>query len=260
VIESETKFLWKLLGKFLLVPFTFFQVLAGKKKKRDLLEPWFYLGRSLYASKVIFWIVIANIFIFFTSFFFSESLLNALVSRPSDLLEFKWYTLVTSGFLHADFSHLFFNMLGILVFGRIVEKKVRGAKTALIYGGALLISGIFTSLIHLFIIVDNTPGLGASGALMGLIASAILFNPLYMTYFPFPAPVMFVGWFTIYLDIVGVLNPSEDGIGHFAHIGGFLSIALLTFLFSREEKKTLQKGLFINIGSFILFSLLVFLL
>ena len=117
----------------------------------------------------------------------------------------------------------------------------------------MILSMIFTSLIHSLFLNDNIPGLGASGAIMGLIAAAILLNPFYLTYEAIiPLPIMLIGWLTLYADITGILNPLEDGIGHFAHLGGFLSIGLLLYLLGIDERAKMKKGIIINIASFII--------
>jgi membrane associated rhomboid family serine protease len=163
--------------------------------------------------------------------------------------------------LHANLSHLLGNMLALFIFGRVVERKLGIIKTLFIYFGALVISGIFTSLINGLILNDNTPGLGASGAIMGLIAAAILLDPFYLTYEAIlPLPIMLVGWLTIYADIIGILNPIKDGIGHFAHLGGFLSVGILLYLFGIDERKKMRTGLIINIASFIAIAVIYFFL
>ena len=140
----------------------------------------------------------------------------------------NFFPLITAGFLHANLLHISGNMLALFIFGRVVERKLGSGKTLLVYFGALILSGVFTSIIHFLILGDNTPGLGASGAIMGLISTAILLEPWYLTYeLLFPLPIMVVGWLAIFADISGILNPVEDGIGHFAHLGGFISISLL---------------------------------
>ena len=158
--------------------------------------------------------------------------------------------MVTAGFLHADPIHLLVNMLGIFIFGRVVERKLGPIKTGLIYFGALIISSLFSSLINLFILKNNVPGIGASGALMGLVAAAILLDPFYITYeLIIPLPVMVVGWIAIYADLTGIINRVQDNIGHFAHLGGFISIALLMFLLGVDDRRKLAKGLLINLVS-----------
>jgi membrane associated rhomboid family serine protease len=172
---------------------------------------------------------------------------------PADLFSIRAYTLITSGFMHASWEHLLGNMLALFIFGRVVEKKLGYAKTALIYFGALIISGVFSSLIDLYITGSTTPSLGASGAIMGLVAAAILIDPFYITFdLIIPLPIMIVGWITIYSDISGIISPVADDIGHFAHLGGFLSVGVLLFLFERDERQKFKKGLIINVISIII--------
>lgn len=252
-IESETRFIWKLLLYILLTPITLILVLFKRRQLKELLQPFSDLYQFLFAAKFTALIIIINIVIYFLSLSFSETLFTILINYPADLISLRLHTFFTAGFLHADLSHLFGNMLAIFIFGRIVERKIGSLKTALVYFGALFISSLFSSAIHLFLLGDNIGGIGASGALMGLVAAAILLDPFYITYeLLLPLPVMIVGWLTIYFDIIGILNPIEDGIGHFAHLGGFISIAVIIYLLDIEEKARLRKGFLINVLSLIL--------
>jgi len=252
-IRSESKFIWKLILNILLTPITLLQVIFKKKESKDLFQPFTDIVKFIFEPKFTITIIIVNIVIFISSGFFSEKLLYSLINYPSHLLNLRLYTLVTAGFLHANITHLVGNMIGLFIFGRVVERKLDTGKTALVYFGALIISGLFSSLIHLFLLHDNIGGLGASGALMGLVATAVLLDPFYFTYeLLIPLPVMVVGWLAIYADIIGILNPVEDGIGHLAHIGGFISIALIMFLLGIEERSKLKKGLIINIASLVI--------
>ncbi|MCF7872033.1 rhomboid family intramembrane serine protease [Candidatus Woesearchaeota archaeon] len=248
-IQSESKFLWKFIGLLLLTPATLILMLFGKRKPKDLFAPFKYLYQFIFEPKFTITLIIINIAVFIISLFLPEQTLLSLIQYPADLL-IRPYTLITAGFLHAGIAHLLGNMLALFIFGRVLERKIGAGKTATIYFGALIISGIFTSIINLYILENNTPGLGASGAIMGLVAAAILIEPFYFTYeLIFPLPIMVVGWLTIWLDIIGILNPSADGIGHFAHLGGFLSVAILSFVIGIESKTKMKKGLIINLIS-----------
>lgn len=250
MIESESKFLWKFILDLLLTPVTFVLILFKRKEWKDLLAPFIDLFGFLFEARLTIGLILLNIIAYVASLFFSEPLLKSLINYPKDLLSSHAYTLITAGFLHANLTHLLGNMLALFIFGRVVERGIGSLKMGLIYFGALILSGAFSSLIHLFLIVDNTGGLGASGAIMGLVASAILLNPFYLTYeLLLPLPVMVVGWLTIYADLVGILNPAEDGIGHFAHLGGFLSIAVIAYFMNIDDKEQLKKGFLINIIS-----------
>ncbi|MFC1691120.1 rhomboid family intramembrane serine protease [Nanoarchaeota archaeon] len=252
-IRSSTKFLLHLIRDILLTPVTVFHILLRKKSVMHLLKPIHNTFTFIFEAKFTISMILINIILFFASKSFSTSLFDSLIFYPSNLLEMNFLPFLTSGFLHADYTHLFGNMLAIFIFGRIVEKNLGFLKTALVYFGALIIASFFHSIIHLFILHDNIGGLGASGALMGLVSAAILLNPFYITYeLLFPLPVMFIGWITIMADITGILNPVEDGIGHFAHLGGFISIAIILFLLSKEDRSKLKKGFIVNLASLLL--------
>jgi membrane associated rhomboid family serine protease len=251
-IKSESKFIWSFIWYILITPITLILVLLRKKKFDELFLPFKKLSQFIVEPKFTISIIFTIIITFILSFFISDNMFNNLINYPTDILNFRFYTLITAGFLHANLIHLFGNIIAIFIFGRIVERKLGFFKTMLIFFGALILSSLFDSLIHLFIIGENLGGIGASGALMGLISTAILLDPFYITYeLILPLPIMFVGWLAIYADIVGVLNPTQSGIGHFAHIGGFISIALLMFILGVEKRDKLRKGLLINIISLI---------
>ena len=108
----------------------------------------------------------------------------------------QYYRLITSGFLHADWGHLFFNMLSLYFFGGFIEQVF-----SMLFGGngpvfligfylvAILVSDIPSFLKH-----RNDPGynsLGASGGVSAIIFAAILFRPLtpiYMYFIPIGIP------------------------------------------------------------------------
>ena len=249
-IESESTFLLKLLWHIVLTPFTLILVILKKKEVSEILKPFSLFFNFLVAAKFTLSLIVLNIGMFFFSLTLSQEVLNGFILYPSDVLSLKLYTLISAGFLYANAVHLVGNCIGIFIFGRIVEKNLGVLKTAAIYFGALVVSGLFSSLIHLLWLGDNIGGLGASGALMGLVAATILLDPFHLTYeLLVPMPVMVVGWLTLYADIAGVLNPIEDGIGHFAHIGGFISVALVMYLIGTETREKMKKGFMINVAS-----------
>jgi len=142
---------------------------------------------------------------------------------------FLWQPL-TYMFLHADFMHLFFNMLMMWFLGNAME-TVWGPRRFLKYyivcglGGALF-SAIFT--------FNGPPVVGASGAVFGLyIAYAMVFPDSYVfVYFIAPVKakylVAFLAGLQLLLGIAG-----STGIAYFAHLGGMAA----GLLFFREEVK-----------------------
>ena len=258
-IQSESRFVWKLIFQILITPFTLILLLFGKRKLGDLFRPFTDIIKFLFEAKFAIAMITVNVTVYFISLYLSKDVINSLIHYPINIFSVKAYTLITSGFLHANLSHLVLNMVGIFIFSRVVERKLGIGKTALVYFCALIISNVFSSVIHIFILGTNVGAVGASGALMGLVATAILIDPFYITHeLIMPLPVMVVGWLTIYADISGILNPVEDGIGHFAHLGGFISIAIIMYLLGVEDRKKLKKGFIMNIVSLLLLVLAYF--
>jgi len=200
-------------------------------------------------------LIIVNIGIFFY-FRYQGGLPLDWVLFPHHLLDGHLAPLVTSGFLHADFVHLAMNMLGIFIFGRITERHLGTLKTFFIYFGSLAISMFCSTVIYVFFMHKDVAVIGASGAVMGLMAAAVLLDPFCVTYeMILPLPVMIKGWMFLYADIRGFLGGETDGVSHLAHLCGFLSIGLLVYFLSARDKSTMRAGLWINIYSFFIFFL-----
>jgi len=140
-------------------------------------------------------------------------------------------------------------MLFLFALGRIVEKSLGAGKTFLIYFGAGILSMVFYALIMYFIFGADVAGLGASGAIAGIIAAAMLFRPFYITYilFDIPLPIVVLGLIKIYTDFLGVFSFADNFGGNIAHVGGYLSIALLMFLLSKSDRGQIKKGFVISL-------------
>ncbi|MGV8141360.1 MAG: rhomboid family intramembrane serine protease [Candidatus Woesearchaeota archaeon] len=251
-IDSESKFVWRLILSILATPFTLLMMLFGKRNLNDLMRPFGLLFQFMFQAKATIILIIINIVVYFSMMFFNEEVFTLFLNYPSDFLSIRIFTIITSGFMHADLSHLFFNMIALFIFGRVVEKNLGINKFLATYFGALVLSNIISSGIHLFILDQNIPGLGASGAIYGLMAAAMLTSPFYLTYeLIVPLPITVVGWLTISADISGIITSANDGIGHFAHLAGFISVCIILYLME-DNKENLRKGILINIGTLII--------
>ena len=170
--------------------------------------------------------------------------------------DFRPHQLITHLFMHGNFTHLFFNMFALWMFGKILE-NVWGSKRFLIY---YMITGIGAASIHLLISqyqiisISNqipemvnlaiegrynpsiliskkltqliiTPTVGASGAVFGLLlAFGMLFpNALLYLYFAIPVKAKYfvIGYGLIEL-YAGISNNPADNVAHFAHLGGMI--------------------------------------
>ena len=149
-----------------------------------------------------------------------------------------WYRFLTSGFLHADFTHLLFNMIAFYSFGRVVEDIFAyafGPTNGLLWFLLLYLGGIIISDIPTYLRHRNDPGyrsLGASGGVSAVIFSAILFNPtggLYIFPLPFEIPGFIFGF--LYLGYSYYMSQRQgDNINHDAHFYGALYGIVLTLL------------------------------
>ncbi len=216
----------------------------------------FRLRKHTSRSFALLFIISLNLAVFILLRFkpLDSALLSSLVLSPANLVKGNLFCLITAGFIHEDVLHLVSNMLGIYVFGMIVERRFGTAKTLFIYFGALALSMFFSMVVYSLVLHRNVSIIGASGALMGLISCAMLADPFYIINKTFlPIPVMLTGWAFIYADILGFLGGETDGVSHIAHLLGFMSIAILVYFLDKTEKKILRKGLVINVFSFGLF-------
>jgi hypothetical protein len=155
---------------------------------------------------------------------------------PAYALYMPW-TFVTSIFLHADISHIFFNMFALLIFGIFLETRVSGKTFLTIF----FLSGIVGNLGYMITALGSTtPGLGASGAIYGILGTLAVIAP-YATVFIgfFPMPMIFAAFLWGVTEFLGLFAPSD--IAHSAHLAGlFVGIAFGFYLRMQTRKRTLS--------------------
>lgn len=139
--------------------------------------------------------------------------------------------MLTSGFLHVDIAHLFFNMFTLYFFANVVINWFGQAKFIIIY----FISLLAGSLLALFFHKDEPyySAVGASGAVTGILYAAILLQPndsLYLMFIPVPIPAYILGIGYLLYSIYG-MKSRLGNIGHTAHFGGAVGGYLTTLLF-----------------------------
>jgi len=174
-------------------------------------------------------ILISTILVSLFVLYVRPSLIAKLVLHPYSVRrENRWYTLITSGFIHADLWHLAFNMLSLYFFAGRLEMVIGTENFLIIYFASMVISDLPT----LYKQRDNYNyrSLGASGAVSAIIYSSILFNPLgtiYIYFIPMPAVVFGVLFiiYGYYMEKRGM-----DYINHSAHNWGAVSGVVLTLL------------------------------
>jgi membrane associated rhomboid family serine protease len=154
-------------------------------------------------------------------------------------------TLLTSTFLHAGWFHLLANLIYLVVFGLPVERRVGPTRFATIYA----VSGLAGSVAYLVAQpTSQTPAVGASGAIAGIIAAHLVLFP--GATLGSIAPVLFLHvvesaptlllllvWLaTQVLSGVASLTTST-GIAWWAHLGGFASGLVLAPVLRRHRSR-----------------------
>ncbi len=159
--------------------------------------------------------------------------------------EFHWYQLLTNTFLHANLLHLGGNLVFLLVFGQRINAVFGQWKTAVIY----LFLAVAASVVFLISRSGEPmiPALGASGAIMGLAGMYFVLMPAsrvhmvawlqlgFATGFRCLKKYFVVRGFAVLLfyiafDVAATLFNWRDGTAHWAHLGGFISGAILALV------------------------------
>ena len=183
---------------------------------------------------VIFALLVANGLLFAGQQLQFEFLLYnfALWPAGSPRPEFHIWQLLSYGFLHGNLNHIFFNMFGLWMFGRDIERMM-GARRFLIYYLTCVIGAGIVQLIVAGTQGGIYPTIGASGGVFGiLLAFAMAFpNRVIMLLFP-PIPmkakyfVLMYGLLELYLGLSG----GAPGVANFAHLGGmFFGFVLIQY-------------------------------
>lgn len=135
------------------------------------------------------------------------------------LAEKQFRRILTSAFFHADWMHLFLNMLSLYLFGTLIELYLGPGRFLLVYFAAVIGGSLLSLWIHR---QHEYHAYGASGGVCGIIFSFVcLFPGASIGSFPLPLPIP--AWLYAILFFIGsaiALRRQSDNIGHDAHLGG----------------------------------------
>ena len=173
---------------------------------------------------------------------------------------FEPYQIATHMFSHSpgSFFHIIFNMFALWMFGKILE-NVWGPKRFLFF---YLACGVGAAICHLAIQyfrceallealnsnstnIDNltgalSPALGASGAVMGIMAAfAFLFpnTELFIMFIPVPVKAKWAVLGYVAIDLLGGLGVYNDNVAHFAHLGGALTGFIIVLIWNKTGRR-----------------------
>ena len=191
------------------------------------------LNNYLTSKSVVEKIILINIIIYLCPFLFKTilflfqindfSIINWFtIDANLDEFIFKPWSLLTYGFLHGSFSHIFWNMIIFYYFGNIIQ-DIFGEKFLL----NLFISGIIVGGLTYFISYNLFPAfkgvnsvmIGASAGVMSVLFFLTAYNPKYpIRIIFFDVKILYIAIFLIFYDITQI--PLNNSGGHIAHIGG----------------------------------------
>jgi membrane associated rhomboid family serine protease len=153
---------------------------------------------------------------------------------------FEVWQLITCGFLHANFLHLAINMYALWMFGSDVERAIGPRNYLTLYFASLLSSSVTQLLVVSMITSAGIyPTVGASGAIFGiLLAFGILFprRTIVLLIPPIPMPaIVFVILYAL-LELFSGVFGTDQGVAHFAHLGGMIGAYLTLRRWRRRER------------------------
>jgi membrane associated rhomboid family serine protease len=143
--------------------------------------------------------------------------------RPFLVTEGWVWTFVTYMFMHGDFRHILFNMLGVFIFGLHVERQMGSKEFLLYYFVTGIMAGVLSFAVYWMTGSYYVALIGASGALFAVELAYAIFFPNSVVYvmgiLPLRAPVMVLG-FTA-LELIFALSGGRGNVAHLTHLAGF---------------------------------------
>ena len=203
----------------------------NRKNKRDA-----EIVNNVFAPKkpYITRILIALNIIMFLVTMFNEEIFSLLVVWNKGIIKYgQYYRLITGTFLHANIVHLFFNMSALNSIGSQLEGFIGRTKFIIVY----LLSGIVGSLLSVALRSTEFVGVGASGAIFGLLGSLLYFGYHYRVYLGQVMQSQIIPIILVNLAI-GFMFTNID---NYAHIGGLIGGLTATMGLGITHKSTLQE-------------------
>jgi membrane associated rhomboid family serine protease len=188
-------------------------------------------------TPVVLAIIAVNVVVFFLEDFGNNLRVIERFSMNPDMVhqQSQYYRAFTAMWLHADFVHIFFNMIALLIVGPAVEVLLGKVRFVALY----LIAGLGGSVGSYILGPHNEYGLGASGAIMGVLAAYVVIG--LRRHLPI-APV-------VALIVLNLLIGFSGNIDWRAHLGGLATGAVLAWLYDYAgQQRDLGRALALSFG------------
>jgi membrane associated rhomboid family serine protease len=148
---------------------------------------------------------------------------------------------VTYQFLHGGMPHIFFNMLGLFFLGPTLERYWSSKRFLIFYLSCGVAGGLFYLLLVIIGFLPALPMVGASGAILGMLAACAILFPHFVVFiflFPVPIRVAAIAFTAIYLIVV--ITRGANAGGDAAHLAGMAAGAIYVFSQSWRAKLRLK--------------------
>ena len=190
-------------------------------------------------TPVVKWLLIINVAVFFMQLLGGDELLvrSFSVYPVSFMVVLQFWRLITYQFLHGGGWHLAFNMLGLFFLGPTLERHWKGKKFLTFYLGCGVAGGVFYILLAVVGFLPIAPMIGASGAILGMLAAcAILFPQFVVFIFLFPVPIRVAAVILIIIYTANLLRVGANAGGDAAHLAGMAAGAVYVLSQSWRDK------------------------
>lgn len=180
-------------------------------------------------TPVVKWLLIINVSVFLINFIFSsqdgtgmtflQTYFALIPTTP--MLTLQLWRLITYQFLHWDFYHILFNMLGLAFLGPSLEHRWGSKKFLTFYLSCGIAGGLFFILLVMTGFLSAAPMAGASGAILGVLtACAILFPHFVVLFIVFPVPIRVAAVILMGIAFYTVFSKGANAGGEACHFAG----------------------------------------
>jgi len=177
---------------------------------------------------------------------FERFALGYLAMDTGDFLgRLRLWQAVTAIFLHADVSHILMNMLFLYFFGSALEEAWRRREFLTFFFVCGIAGSLCFYVFNRLLVSGSVKGLGASGAVFGLMAAyAMVYgNRIVLAFFILPMKAKWFVALCFAIELLALCGPVQDGIGHAAHVGGAVAgWAYLKLVWRRQRRQAGPSG------------------
>ena len=148
------------------------------------------------------------------------------------------WTPISALFMHVDLEHLLYNMIALLIFGSILERRIGNQQ----FFALFFLSGIIGNLgYYLTAINPHIPVVGASGAIYGIVGTLAILEPFRLVYIYGLMPLPMIGATILWTlgDIAGLFTPGT--VAHGAHLAGMIIGVLAGFVYRWEYRSHIKR-------------------